>query len=187
MEVLILSLRGGVPLELIENIESINQEIQNIKNTKASTTNYGIVKLSNANNITDSLGLAIPASENNAAISGSLANKIANIESKLNKAFTPIGIGDGTKSIKELLEEVLVQENFNNTRTRRWFLNGFKDDHRVWSTCTATLAGGGTELNYSGLLITNWNEDSYVFYYYPKSNAWRFHKIADALPEIEEI
>lgn len=42
-----------------------------------TTSNYGHVKLSNSSAVTDSTGLALPATEKNASISGTLANKIS--------------------------------------------------------------------------------------------------------------
>ena len=46
---------------------------------------YGLVKLSSSQSITNSVGLALPASENNAGISGTLANRIANNRNALAK------------------------------------------------------------------------------------------------------
>ena len=55
------------------------------KQNVASTTEYGIVKLSSESNVSDSTGLALPASEKNPSISGSLASKIAVFEDALLK------------------------------------------------------------------------------------------------------
>ena len=51
----------------------------------ASTTEYGIVKLSSKSDVSDSTGVALPASEKNPNISGSLASKIAVFEDALLK------------------------------------------------------------------------------------------------------
>lgn len=45
----------------------------------ASTTEYGIVKLSSESNVSDSTGLALPASEKNPNISGSLASQLQSL------------------------------------------------------------------------------------------------------------
>ena len=62
---------------------SINSNTK--ENSIATLENYGRVKLSNASNITDSTGLALPASEKNPNVSGTLASKIAVFEDALLK------------------------------------------------------------------------------------------------------
>lgn len=58
------------------------------KQKVASTTEYGIVKLSSESNVSDSTGVALPASEKNPNISGTLASKIAGFEIALSgKSF----------------------------------------------------------------------------------------------------
>lgn len=53
--------------------------VKNHTGTKATTSVQGHVKLSNSSAVTDSTGLALPATEKNASIDGTLANQIANI------------------------------------------------------------------------------------------------------------
>lgn len=53
--------------------------VKNHINLKASTSAQGHVKLSDSSAVTDSTGLALPATEKNASIEGTLANKIANL------------------------------------------------------------------------------------------------------------
>lgn len=60
----------------------INQEFENVKAMRGSDTEYGMVKLTNATDITDSTGLAVPASELNAAVEGTLANEINLLKNK---------------------------------------------------------------------------------------------------------
>ena len=48
-------------------------------NINATSAKAGHVKLSNSSAVTDSTGLALPATEKNASIEGTLANQIANI------------------------------------------------------------------------------------------------------------
>lgn len=57
--------------------------------TSATADKAGHVKLSNSNAVTDSTGLALPATEKNASLDGTMANQIA----ALNKSFTGKLIG----------------------------------------------------------------------------------------------
>lgn len=59
-----------------EKIEEIASELSEVKKSRADKTNYGLVRLSDASSVTNSNGLALPSSEKNAAISGTLANLI---------------------------------------------------------------------------------------------------------------
>lgn len=63
--------------------KAVSELIRHI-NVKASTSATGHVKLSDSSAVTDSTGLALPATEKNAAISGTMANQI----SELNTNFT---------------------------------------------------------------------------------------------------
>lgn len=74
---------GGANIELLnricqmeEKIEEIASELSEFKKSRADKTNYGLVRLSDASSVTNSDGLALPSSEKNAAISGTLANLI---------------------------------------------------------------------------------------------------------------
>ena len=58
--------------------KAVSELISHI-NVKASISATGHVKLSDSSAVTDSTGLALPATEKNATIDGTLANQIANI------------------------------------------------------------------------------------------------------------
>ena len=58
--------------------------VKNHTGTKATTSVQGHVKLSNSSAVTDSTGLALPVTEKNASISGTLAYMLANFSGKLN-------------------------------------------------------------------------------------------------------
>ncbi len=58
--------------------------VKNHTGTKATTSVQGHVKLSNSCAVTDSTGLALPVTEKNASISGTLAYMLANFSGKLN-------------------------------------------------------------------------------------------------------
>jgi hypothetical protein len=56
--------------------------------TSASTSVSGHVKLSDSTAVTDSTGLALPATEKNASIEGTLAHQIAELNTDLSKKLT---------------------------------------------------------------------------------------------------
>ena len=73
---------GGVNLELLarlrlmeDKITGLQQELDAVKNSRAGNE-PGLVRLSSSQSVTDSTGLALPTSENNAAVAGTLANRI---------------------------------------------------------------------------------------------------------------
>lgn len=68
--------------EYNQTLDQIDADIQARKEAeelKAASGVYGHVKLSDSSAVTDSTGLALPATEKNASIDGTLANQIANI------------------------------------------------------------------------------------------------------------
>ena len=64
--------------------KAINSLIEHIV-SKASTTAFGHVKLSDSSAVTDSTGLALPVTEKNASIEGTMAHDIATLNTDLNK------------------------------------------------------------------------------------------------------
>lgn len=67
---------GGVSPDLLARIAALETKVNALEGTHADSNNYGTVKLSNAADVTDSTGLAVPTSELNATIGGTLANLI---------------------------------------------------------------------------------------------------------------
>nr|DAY46395.1 MAG TPA: hypothetical protein [Caudoviricetes sp.] len=65
--------------QTLDQIDSDIQARKEAEELKAASGVYGHVKLSNSSAVTDSTGLALPATEKNATIDGTLANQIANI------------------------------------------------------------------------------------------------------------
>lgn len=59
-----------------EAIERIEQDIERLEGLKASLTQSGSVQLSSASDVTDSTGMALPVTEKNPTIEGTLANEI---------------------------------------------------------------------------------------------------------------
>lgn len=72
--------------------KAVSELISHI-NVKASTSATGHVKLSDSSAVTDSTGLALPATEKNASISGTMANQISELNINLSKAITTSNIG----------------------------------------------------------------------------------------------
>lgn len=66
---------------IAEQIESLNKAIDDAKALRATLEAYGMVKLSNSAAVTDSTGLALPATEKNASIEGTMANQISKLNS----------------------------------------------------------------------------------------------------------
>lgn len=81
---------GTVDSELSETSENpvqnkaVTAGINAVKAMRASETEYGMVELCSLTDVTNSTGKALPVTEKNPAISGTLANKLAN----LNGAYT---------------------------------------------------------------------------------------------------
>ena len=62
-----------------EALQVIEHDIEQLMGLRASLTQAGFVKLTSATDVTDSTGLALPATEKNESISGTLANEISKI------------------------------------------------------------------------------------------------------------
>ena len=58
-----------------DHIARLQQELNAVKDSVAGSE-PGLVRLSNSQSVTDSTGLALPTSENNGAMAGTLANRI---------------------------------------------------------------------------------------------------------------
>lgn len=83
--------------------KAVSELISHI-NVKASTSATGHVKLSDSSAVTDSTGLALPATEKNASISGTMANQISELNTDVSKkqdASTAITTSNiGSQSVK---------------------------------------------------------------------------------------
>ena len=76
--------------------KAVSELISHI-NVKASTSATGHVKLSDSSAVTDSTGLALPATEKNASISGTMANQISELNTNLTKTNQTVA-GNLTKT-----------------------------------------------------------------------------------------
>lgn len=80
------AIENGAVAEAIERIES---DIERLEGLKASLENRGLVQLSSANDVTDSTGLALPVTEKNASVEGTLANEIKKVSNEMFKEHEP--------------------------------------------------------------------------------------------------
>lgn len=64
---------------ITEQIEALTKAIEDATALRASLEAYGMVKLTDSSAVTDSTGLALPATEKNASIAGTLANQISQL------------------------------------------------------------------------------------------------------------
>ena len=76
-------------------IQELNKAIEDATALRASLEAYGMVKLCDSSAVTDSTGLALPATEKNASIEGTLAAQIAS----LNTDWELIGSATATNSV----------------------------------------------------------------------------------------
>ena len=68
--------------QTLDQIDADMQARKEAEELKATSGVYGHVKLSDSSAVTDSTGLALPATEKNASIEGTLANQISAIKYK---------------------------------------------------------------------------------------------------------
>ncbi len=67
--------------EALQRLENLENETRALR---ATLSDYGLAKLSDSEAVTDSTGLALPATEKNASIEGTLANRIEKVDGKVN-------------------------------------------------------------------------------------------------------
>lgn len=88
--------------------------VKNHTGTKATTSVQGHVKLSNSSAVTDSTGLALPVTEKNASISGTLAYMLNNFSTKIDLLWSNNG-SNFVKPDNALTRQSLVSvRNFDN-------------------------------------------------------------------------
>ena len=76
---------GGTSPADRDRISALEQRINLLENKYATETEPGLVRLTKSKSVTDSTGLAVPSSELNAALEGSIAHKVAGIDERLNE------------------------------------------------------------------------------------------------------
>ena len=82
-------------------IEELNQAIEDAKALKASLETYGMVQLNDTSVVTDSTGLALPSTEKNPNLEGTLAYQISQLNTDLmnNNKWELIGKVTGANSV----------------------------------------------------------------------------------------
>ena len=73
--------RGGGTKELEKRLTAVEQ-------SRGSETAYGLVSLSDSPAVTDSAGKALPTSENNAGLPGTMANRIAAVQDGIRRVYS---------------------------------------------------------------------------------------------------
>ena len=71
--------------DLTESLGAANEEIRRLENLKAAYDHPGLARLCNSQTVTESEGLVLPASENNAGLDGTLANRIEKINNQFGR------------------------------------------------------------------------------------------------------
>lgn len=79
---------GGTSLSDRDRIAALERKIELLETTIATEEIHGLVRLSSSSTVTDSTGLALPSSENNASLEGSIAQRIERCKeiSQINKS-----------------------------------------------------------------------------------------------------
>lgn len=77
------------PVALVEDVDAkiadLQSKINDTKDLRASLEEYGMVKMSDASDVTDATGLALPATEKNTSIPGTLAYQLEAKGAELNE------------------------------------------------------------------------------------------------------
>lgn len=81
---------------------------------KASTSAQGHVKLSDSSAVTDSTGLALPATEKNASIEGTLANQIANLGKTVDLVWANDGNNFDNTDSKEIIQSYEISDQYDS-------------------------------------------------------------------------
>lgn len=100
---------GVVSAELLARISDLENEVSTLKAQKATADAFGLVKLTDASDVTESTGLALPASEKNASIDGTIGNFISKLSNRIGNIKYLPSISEEFGSIKALCDE-LVQK-----------------------------------------------------------------------------
>ena len=120
---------GGINLKEILRLEGMINEnrslmeenrrlIEEIKELKADLTRYGMVKLTDSASVTSASGLALPATEKNAGIPGTIGSEIGKIKKalgdyKFKTVFITIDLNSGQQGILEFNPSDYLPEGSN--------------------------------------------------------------------------
>lgn len=103
--------------EYNQTLDQIDADIQARKEAeelKAASGVYGHVKLSDSSAVTDSTGLALPATEKNASIEGTLANQIANFGKSVDLVWSNDGTNFNSVDSYNASQKIVVPKNYDS-------------------------------------------------------------------------
>ena len=151
-------------------MEENRRLIEEIKELKADLTRYGMVKLTDSASVTSASGLALPATEKNAGISGTLANRISLLGGQLD--------GYGLEKIHFLGTIAMLDSDIQKIATD-WNI----PEHDIYMCCQVPVTGrpyihGGGSYFVIGMEYGNHRYGSqYTF----GSNAIKFRNLQDGV------
>lgn len=102
--------------------KGLEKRLAAVEQGRASETAYGLVQLCNSTAVTDSVGKALPTSENNAALPGTMANRIAAVQDGVRRVYS-----------KTWLQNSVESEDGDGFR---WIVGKSGRDHRFYSRIT---------------------------------------------------
>lgn len=167
---------GGVPREVIQRIENIEQ-------SRGDLENYGLVKLTDSSSVTAKSGLVLPAAEKNPAVEGSVASQIAALRSIINILKQP-EVVPSSLGLKETLIGILNPEKFIQVRNRKYVF--YNPSVFGWYVADITMWGSTNNWNFNGILYPNTMQDGYLFHYHIPTYQFDLWKISNG-PEAESI
>lgn len=84
-----MSSRGGVNAETLSRLSALEDELREVKSSKATETGYGLAKISDAQDVTNpNSGMVLSSVQNNASVEGTLAHKIEQIENRIGQTVS---------------------------------------------------------------------------------------------------
>lgn len=125
--------------ELIKRVDAI-------ESSRSDFDNYGLTKLCDLPSITDSTGLALPSSEKNAALEGTLANMIGKANARIDGTDAKFA---GLKSMIRLPENYVM--NFNDFLGPGFYHLG---------SLAQSPAGNAPDLNVGDYKVVAFNDNS---------------------------
>lgn len=106
------------PVALVEDVDAkiavLQKAIDDATALRASLEAYGMVKLCDSEAVTDSTGLALPATEKNASIEGTLAYQLSQLNTDLNTIFT--GKDGSSKDCNDYMSVGVFYQNFTDNK-----------------------------------------------------------------------
>lgn len=139
---------GGVNLELLTRLSALEQEVSAIKEAKATEVSYGLARLSNATDITETNNaLVLPALQNNAGIPGSLRNVAASAQSTASSALS--SAQGNSREIQSIKAQLPTKRNYGYV----WVVFGFMVAENFLSTTSIPAPEQSYNVSITGIDI----------------------------------